>query len=162
MERLETAYRRYGMQVYRRCVRLLRDEAEAEDAAHDVFLRAVGRLPSSEEEAMAWLYRVSTNHCLNRIRNRGLRAREDWREAVREAIGREGASPEGSALERELALLLLDGHDEETQAIAVYYYVDGMHQGEIATLVGRSRATVNRKLREFAARAAAAIAGVAP
>jgi RNA polymerase sigma-70 factor (ECF subfamily) len=159
MDALETAYRRFGLQIYRRCMRLLRDEAEAEDAAHEVFLRAFGRLPPSEEEAMAWLYRVSTNYCLNRLRNRGMRERSDWKDGLRALAERAASSPEGSAAERELALLCLDGHDEETQAIAIYYYVDGMSQGEIAALVGLSRATINRKLRDFAEQASATARG---
>jgi RNA polymerase sigma-70 factor (ECF subfamily) len=160
MDALEAAYRRFGLQVYRRCLRLLRNEAEAEDAAHEVFIRAREALPDSEEEAMAWLYRVSTNYCLNRLRNRGMRERSGWKDAVREAAERAAASPERATLERELALLLLEGHDEETQALALYYYVDGMSQGEIGKVVGLSRATINRKLRAFAERAQARIAEV--
>ena len=162
MDALESAYRRYGFQVFRRCARILGDPAEAEDAAHEVFLRALGRLPAAEEEAMAWLYRVSTNYCLNRIRNRGARARPDWRDAVRDAASRATHSPEGRVQGQELVLLLLDGHDEETQAIALHYHVDGMTQGEIAKLLGLSRQTVNRKLRGFSERAAAALAEIAP
>jgi RNA polymerase sigma-70 factor (ECF subfamily) len=155
---LETAYRRYGLQIYRRCVRILRDEAEAEDVTHDVFLRAMDRLPPAPEEAMAWLYRVSTNACLNRLRDRGMRERRPWQDALREAAHTRTASPEGEALRRDLTLHLLDGLDPETQAIALYYHVDGMTQSEIALVVGMARGTVNRKLREFAERASARVA----
>lgn len=160
MSALDAAYRRYGPQVYRRCLRLLRDEAEAEDAAHEVFLRALDRLPAAEEEAMAWLYRVSTNYCLNRLRNRRMREQRSWREAVTDTLARAERSPESVAVERELTLHLLGEADDQTQAIAVYYWVDGMSQGEIAQVVGLARGTVNRKLRDFARLAAARMAEV--
>jgi DNA-directed RNA polymerase specialized sigma24 family protein len=60
--------------VIRRCRQLLRDEDDALDAAKDVFVRLIerqrelhARYPSS------LLYRIATNVCLNRIRDRGRR-----------------------------------------------------------------------------------------
>src|SRR5262245_47718281 len=62
---------RYGPMVLRRCRQLLRNEDEALDACQDVFLRVLerqarlnARYPSS------LLYRIATNVCLNRIRDR--------------------------------------------------------------------------------------------
>ena len=57
--------------VLRRCRALLRSDAQAEDAMHDVFvavLRAGGRL--EEDAPAALLLRVATNVCLNRLRTR--------------------------------------------------------------------------------------------
>ena len=68
---VEALSRRYGPMVLRRCRRLLRDEDEALDACQDVFVRLLvhrerldGAYPSS------LLYRIATNVCLNRIRDR--------------------------------------------------------------------------------------------
>lgn len=154
MEVMERAYRKYGLQVYRRCLRLLRDRAEAEDAAHEVFLRAFGKLPRDEDETMAFLYRISTNYCLNRLRNRRMREQPHWQEGVRQAARRAAKNPERAAAQSELTLLLLGDQERETQEMALYYYVDGLSQGEIARVMGLSRATINRKLRTFAALAA--------
>ena len=74
------------MQVFRRCMRILRSEADAEDVAHEVFVRALDGLPAREEEAMAWLYRVGTNLCLNRLRDRGRRSRGDWQQEARQVL----------------------------------------------------------------------------
>ncbi|HYU54535.1 MAG TPA: sigma factor, partial [Gemmatimonadaceae bacterium] len=66
--------RRYGPMVLRRCRQLLRREHDALDACQDVFVRLIeqrrrldARYPSS------LLYRIATNVCLNRIRDRGRR-----------------------------------------------------------------------------------------
>lgn len=56
------------------CERLLQDRAEALDAAQEVFLKAYrqsGRL-KPKGELFTWLYRVATNHCLNKLRRRKL------------------------------------------------------------------------------------------
>ena len=44
------------------------------DAAQEVFLKTYGRAGSLEPkgELFTWMYRVATNHCLNRIRRRKL------------------------------------------------------------------------------------------
>src|SRR5262245_7378722 len=62
---------RYGPMVLRRCRQLLGNEDEALDACQDVFVRVLehqstldARYPSS------LLYRIATNVCLNRIRDR--------------------------------------------------------------------------------------------
>jgi len=170
---VDAIYRTYGLAVFRRCARILRDDAEAEDVAHEVFVRALDGLPAREEEAMAWLYRVGTNLCLNRLRDRGRRAKDDWQARVRDTIEEsggggaalgggsgDGRSPERAAIERELVLQLMGGLDEEQQALAVYHFVDGMSQGEIAEVVGLARGTVNRKLAELCAIARARLAEV--
>ena len=75
MERVldvEAVSRRYGPMVLRRCRQLLHNEDEAIDASQDVFVRLIenqGRLHGSHPSSL--LYRIATNVCLNRIRDRG-------------------------------------------------------------------------------------------
>jgi RNA polymerase sigma-70 factor (ECF subfamily) len=63
-------YQRYGSVVYRRARRLLGDEQAAKDACHEVFLRLFRSLPDlNRASPLTWLYKVTTNHCLNVIRD---------------------------------------------------------------------------------------------
>ena len=65
--------RRYGPMVLRRCRQLLRNEDEALDACQDVFVRLIeGRRRLNAQYPSSLLYRMATNVCLNRIRDRGL------------------------------------------------------------------------------------------
>src|SRR5262245_63335006 len=62
---------RYGPMVLRRCRQLLRDEEEALDACQDVFLRVLERQARLHAQyPSSLLYRIATNVCLNRIRDR--------------------------------------------------------------------------------------------
>jgi RNA polymerase sigma-70 factor (ECF subfamily) len=57
--------------VLRRCRQLLRDEDEALDAAQDVFVRLIERRQRLDARyPSSLLYRIATNVCLNRIRDR--------------------------------------------------------------------------------------------
>ncbi len=98
--------------------------------------------------AATFLFGIATNICLNRIRNRA--ARDDtWAASVaRDAEGvRAGLADAAEA--RQLTAAILAKVDPETAAIAVYHFVDGLPQGEIAKIVGRSRVTVNQRLRRL-------------
>jgi RNA polymerase sigma-70 factor (ECF subfamily) len=144
---LGDAYRRWGGQIYRRCLKLLGDAAAAEDATQEVFVRLMrhaGRL-SPEGGYLAWIYRVATNHCLNVLRDG---ARLEVREPADFAEG----EPENVVAQlgaRELSARLLRRFDEETRTIAVLSLVDGLGRDEVAEVMGLSRKTVGKKLARF-------------
>lgn len=68
----EELVRRYQGPMYRLAYRMLSSAGDAEDVVQDVFLtvwRRLGQL-QSEEAFVGWLYRATTNRCLNAIRAR--------------------------------------------------------------------------------------------
>lgn len=68
--------REYQDMVYAVAVRLLANEAEAEDVAQTVFLRAYERFASLQRATVAgWLKTVATRECLNHLE----RYRARWR-----------------------------------------------------------------------------------
>jgi len=60
-------YAAHSQAIYYLCLRMLSDPQKAEDAAHDVFLRAYKHLQTFRGEASwrTWLYRIAINHCRN-------------------------------------------------------------------------------------------------
>jgi len=114
----------------------------------EVFLRAVTHGDSFRGEAspMTWLYRISTNLCLNRLRDRKQHLQLELFAQVLPALA---SSPEGAASARQAAQALLGDLDARTRAAVVYRYLDGMTQDEIAEVTGWSRKTLGKKLREF-------------
>src|ERR1700735_977305 len=52
--------------------RLLRTEADAEDAVQDAYLRAVGTLPHFPESMQAWLHTVVRNLAIDQVRRKRL------------------------------------------------------------------------------------------
>ncbi len=137
---LQEIYDRYGGVVFRRARRLLGDETAAKDACQEVFLRLLDALPEFEQTSpVTWLYKVTTNYCLNLVRD-GRRRRD--------LLARPISSTGTPATEVSLALLL-DGFQPELQEIAVYYFVDEMSQDEIASILGVSQRTVSNRLAEF-------------
>jgi RNA polymerase sigma-70 factor (ECF subfamily) len=58
--------------MFRLAAKMLADRAEAEDVVQEVFLNAWRRLHQLADDAafVGWLYRMTTNRCLNVIRAR--------------------------------------------------------------------------------------------
>jgi RNA polymerase sigma-70 factor (ECF subfamily) len=59
--------RRHEQPTYRLALRMLGSASEAEDAAQDAFLKAWRALPKFQGTSSfgTWLYRITTNRCLN-------------------------------------------------------------------------------------------------
>ncbi len=149
-EELEQLFERYGAAVERRCLKFLRDQAEAEDACQEVFLRLVrsGESFEGRSEWMTWLYRVATNICLNRIRYRAKRDATWWK-ALSDQLPDSFLSPEGRILSRQLLDLVLGDCSEEDQLMLILHYLDGLPQREVAQIMKLSRATVNKRLQRI-------------
>ena len=148
-ERVSTLYRKFGTAIYSRCRRLLKDDALAEDATQEVFVRVLRHIESAPDDAtaLAWIYRISTNYCLNQIRDRSRQAEPTAPDEMPEAF--DNASPEVDLLDRETAMKLIRRAPEKLQEVAVLYYVDGLEQEQVATTLGISRRTVINRLQEF-------------
>ena len=144
--------------VLRRCRRLLGDEQEALDACQDVFVRIVQRRDRLDSRyPSSLLYRVATNVCLNRLRDR---RREPLTrdEAVLYEIAR--AEEPGAESEARLLLDRLFGrHPESSRTMAVLHYVDGLTLEEVAAETGMSVSGVRKRLRGLRASLTELIAG---
>jgi len=144
-------YQEWGPLVYRRCLRILHDEAEAEDALQEVFTRFLRAAHRYEERGkmLNFLYRMATNHCLNL-----LRARKAAPALV--ADGRDELpnhrDPADRAAIRDSLRTMFGSFDERSRLIIFLHAADGMTQEEIATVTGISRKTIGRKLARFRAR----------
>jgi RNA polymerase sigma-70 factor, ECF subfamily len=133
-------YQRYGSVVYRRAKSLLGDEQAAKDACQEVFLRLFRSLPELERASpVTWLYKVTTNHCLNLIRDQ---------QRHRKLLEMHAATLPKAASPTSIDALLR-GFPEELQEIAVYYFVDEMSQDEIARVLGLSQRTISNRLAAF-------------
>ena len=146
---VEALYTRYGPMVLRRCRRLLRNDAHALDAMHDVFvlvLRHQHRLDGSA----ALLNRLATNVCLNQLRGQR-RKPEDADDALLLDIAQD-FDIEARAEARNLLKVLFDGAAETTATIAVLHYLDGMTWDEVAVEMNMSVSGVRKRARTISTR----------
>lgn len=137
--------------MHRRARALLRDDDEARDVMQEAFTRLVAHHDRlrGDVPVLHWLYRVTTNLSLKRIRQRRTHPVVSDPSAV-ERIAR---GDEASQVDRAAVVDLLTRLDETSARIAVYYYLDRMTMDEVADVMGRSRKTVSRHLARIRERA---------
>jgi RNA polymerase sigma-70 factor (ECF subfamily) len=145
-DRVTGLYRMYGPVIYARCRRLLGDAAAAEDATQETFVRVHRHLAAAPDarEALAWIYRIATNYCLNELRDR--KHRPELVDALPE---RPGADIAEVLADRDLAARIVRRSPEKLRVPAWLHFVDGLDQGEVARVLGASRRTIVSRLAEF-------------
>jgi RNA polymerase sigma-70 factor (ECF subfamily) len=149
-DEVSALYEKYGFFLLRRCRTIVRDEATAQDVLHEAFVRVMrtGAAVRDVSEPLKWLYRVVDHAAFDELRKR--------RRSIEESHDVEvGATPHPAVdieTRNAVVALLADLTDEE-QRIALFLYVDGMSQGEIAEEVGVSRVTLNKRVQAIRARA---------
>jgi RNA polymerase sigma-70 factor (ECF subfamily) len=145
---LEQLYRTYSRSVFRRASALMGDRDAGKDVMQEVFLRVFCARAEFDAAAspLAWLYRITTNICLNRLRDSGRR-----RDILDQAMAPGEPSIDGDGtVDAALTVRALLGHvPEEVQEIAIYYFVDQMSQEEIATLLAIPRRTIAYRIERF-------------
>jgi RNA polymerase sigma-70 factor, ECF subfamily len=157
---LASLYAKYSPAIYAHCRRFLQSPAAARDATQEAFVRVLARgvvLPR-EEEALRYLYRVSTNVCLNLLREHNVHTRAA--PALAANASHVGSAESGLA-DREFVNAVLDRCGEGGAQVAIMHYLDGMSQVEIAEVLGITRRTVFNRLRKLA-RIAGDLLRVAP
>jgi RNA polymerase sigma factor (sigma-70 family) len=146
---VEAFYRSHGPMVLRRCRRLLRDEAKAVDAMHDVFVEILRRKDSLDATSPAGLLLTTATHvCLNRLRSERRKPEDSDDEMLFHiaALGSKGTAEEQTLAGRILARLFT-GQPESSRLIAVLHYVDRLTLEEVAAEVGMSVSGVRKRLR---------------
>jgi RNA polymerase sigma-70 factor (ECF subfamily) len=153
--RFPSVYQRFLPAIRVKCRRILGHAEDAEDVAHEAFVRLLQLGPewAGDEDTpvvMAWLYRTCTRLAIDTLRSRGRTMLSD--DPSRDA--RESWWPGGVAIDdalgsRRLIHTLAKRVDEEELEAAVLCRVDGLSQLEAAAVLGVSERTVRRLLDRF-------------
>lgn len=156
-------YEEHSRPVYYFALRMLGNPAQAEDATHDVFLKAFRKLDTFRGDACirTWLYRITINHCQNLMKswyNRHVlpHAPEDL--SLQGAGPCPGPSPLKVLQDKELGEQIqrtLDLLSQEYRLLLLLVADAKMSYEEIASLTNQSADAVRGKLhrarRAFAA-----------
>lgn len=130
----------YSSMLYRICVVMLGNEADAQDAVQDTFCRYLERAGNfrDKEHEKAWLIKVAQNRCRDMRRFRLRHPQVDIAEIT---AGYE--DPEYSEVLTELISLPLT-----IKSVVYLHYIEGYKVAEISKLLGISVNAVKKRLQK--------------
>ncbi len=144
--------RAYQSGVYRLAYSILEDADEAEDAAQEALVAAVGRLDTFRGEAAlrTWVYAIALNVCRRHLQKRRSGQRlidvlQGWLHLRGEAPAR----PEETALDQEArgdVARAVRALDEKHRLPVILRYYHDLSVAEIAQVLGINEGTVHSRL----------------
>jgi RNA polymerase sigma-70 factor (ECF subfamily) len=139
--------------IFRYIMSMVRDTAEAEDLTQETFLRAYRRRDSLRDEGAqtAWLYRIATNVCLDRLRQSARRAPMESETDLDQV---DVAEPDAPSLQQvierdELSACVqsyLNRLSDSYRAVILLHDMHELTSPEIAQLLGESLSAVKIRL----------------
>jgi RNA polymerase sigma-70 factor, ECF subfamily len=155
---IRTLIQRHNQRLYRIARGILRDDAEAEDAMQEGYLKAFSHLDDFEGNAAigTWLCRIVMNEALSRLRQR--RPTVEWNsmedagmlsaEVIRFSTETR-PDPERAAAQRQIRGLLeqaIDRLPDDFRIVLIARVVEEMSVQETATMLGIRPETVKTRL----------------
>lgn len=140
-------FERYKNLVYRTAYLMLGEAEEAEDALQEIFLKVYRSLSSYQPTKGAfttWLYRITTNYCLNRRRIKRFSfvpLEWAWQDNSRAAIAKQNDPGEDQDIH-----LALEGLSDKLRAVIVLRYYGGLSYAEIGESLSIPIGTVKSRL----------------
>ncbi|MEL6636315.1 MAG: RNA polymerase sigma factor [Bacteroidota bacterium] len=135
-------YRLYSKAMFNICLRMVKNDLDAEDLLQNSFIDVFTKLHSFRYQSSigAWIKRIVINNCINFLKKRRLQI-DEWDDKIPERLERESNDHQEVALSVEKvnrALLELpDGY----RVVFSLYLMEGYDHKEIAQILGVSEAT---------------------
>ena len=155
---VERLVRTYQDQLYGYALRLLRNPSDAEEVTQDAFIRACRTLTlryspdrCRQLELRPWLFRITRNLALNRIRRRRSAGEDRLSElgdsVVATSMQNVGTGQQLECLADQDALSrALNRLEVETRELVVLRFIEGLSYAEIAKTTGGSEAAARAKV----------------
>lgn len=143
--------------VFDFCARMLGDLEEASDLTQEIFVSVHQHLDRfrSDSKLSTWIFRISKNHCLNRLKylkRRGRGRTQEYEQVPEGALAQAagvGQSPDEAlqkAAERQLVRKAIARLDEEHRLVVALRDIEGLSYEEIAQVAEVPEGTVKSRL----------------
>ncbi len=138
---VEEVFGVYGNMLYRIAFVMMKNAFDAEDVVQDTLIKYMehmkrGKAFETEEHRKAWLIRVDSNLCKNR-----LRFYKNHPKISMEQLSRYYEKEEDTELMDSLLLL-----PSKYREVLLLHYVEGYHGREIAGMLGLSESAVRKRM----------------
>jgi RNA polymerase sigma-70 factor (ECF subfamily) len=144
-------YERYAQIIFNLCVRILKDEAEAQDVLQEIFLqiwREAERFDASRASVKTWLFTIARSRSLDRYRSRKTvtsRLEDNAEDQIQQIPGKEDLQSK-SVMQQYVGSALSRLSKEQRLVLELSYY-EGLTQEEIAARLNEPLGTIKSRIR---------------
>jgi RNA polymerase sigma-70 factor (ECF subfamily) len=153
----ELLVKQHQDRVYDFCLRMLSDREEAFDVTQEIFVSIHQHLEQFRHDAKisTWIFRISRNHCLNRLKylkRRGRGRSDEYGETSELAINASVGAPQTpdesleAARARALVHRAISRLDEDQRSLVVLRDIEGLAYDEIVEITELAEGTVKSRL----------------
>ncbi len=140
----------YRDMIFTVCIRMLTSEADAEEAAQDVFVKAYRYLDSFQEQSKfsTWLYRIAYNHCISEIRKkvRMIDLVDELPEGEVNESDLDGLDMMSASERSRYLQMAIEALPETDGVVVTLFYYKELSLDEIAEITGLTNSNVQIKL----------------
>jgi len=153
----ELLVKQHQDRVYDFCMRMLSDREEAFDVTQEIFVSIHQHMEQFRHDSKisTWIFRISRNHCLNRLKylkRRGRGRSDEYGETSELAINASVGAPQmpdeslEAARARALVHRAIARLDEDQRALVVLRDIEGLAYEEIVEITELAEGTVKSRL----------------
>ncbi len=159
VEAFDDLVRLYESQVFRLCCALLRNRAEAEDAAQESLVRVWKNLAGFDGRAAlsTWIYAITRNRCLTALERRRHELSLSDENVAAQAESQAAAAAPGDDPQSVLRELVEELPEKFRRCLLLYYYEEqsveqvaamlAIPEGTVKTNLHRARALLGQRLK---------------
>ncbi len=144
-------HRRYAGKVYSKCLSMLKDEALANDATQEIFVKLLTNLWKFQGRSKfsTWVYSITYNYCIDFLRRRKKRNNLFADELDDPPDMAEEDVPDEFLLQMEIKQLreVLKNLPDDDKAVLLMKYQSEMSIKEIAELLNKTESAVKMKIK---------------
>ena len=139
-DEISVAIEKYGNILYRTCLLMLKNTADADDVVEETYITYMQKAPefSNDEHEKAWLITVAVNKCRNVIRYKSRHLTEP--EAALDTLIQNE--------EKHYILECLMSLQDKFRTVLTLHYIDGYKVEEIAAMINKSASAVKMRLQK--------------
>lgn len=149
-EHFDELYKRYSDKVYSKCLSLLKNEAAAQDAAQDIFLKIFLNLAKFNKKSRfsTWVYSITYNYCIDYLRRKKkektiLTDDDNEKDLVEEEVD----DKEILEMEIERLAFILDKIPEDDKMVLLMKYREDLSIKDISKAFDKSESAIKMKLK---------------
>jgi RNA polymerase sigma-70 factor (ECF subfamily) len=144
-------YDRYAQIIFNLCLRILKDEMDAEDVVQEIFVqiwKEADRFDATRASVKTWLFTIARSRSLDRYRSRKTvqnKLEDHSDESLQQMAGKDDLQA-SSSMQQYVGNALSQLSAEQRVVLELSYY-EGLTQEEIAGRLGEPLGTVKSRIR---------------